>query len=132
MSQEPEWPDYTPLKEMVEDSDGLLTLDFAGRIEARLYITYEDGEWCGVSVGPFGQTDDGVTAIKTKELDIDESEVVGMLDNARMVQLRPTRDTPIRSVRTAGAIPEDDEFVEWDETAVNPRELREEDVGESG
>lgn len=95
MNQKSEWPDYTPLKEIVEDADGMLTLDFSARVGARPYITYEDGEWVGVSVGPFGQTEDGETVITTKELDVDESEVVEMLDDARIVQLRPTRETPI-------------------------------------
>lgn len=95
MTQEPEWPDYTPLKKIVEDSDGMLTLDFSARVGARPYITYEDGEWGGVSVGPFDQTDDGETVITTTELDVDESRVVEMLDDARIVQLRSTRETPI-------------------------------------
>lgn len=95
MSQESEWPNYTPLKQIVKNSDGMLTLDFPARVGARPFITYEDGEWIGVSVGPFGRTDEGETVITTKELDVDESEVVEMLDESRIVQLRSTRETPI-------------------------------------
>lgn len=112
MTQEREWPDYTPLKQIAEDSEGLLALDFSARVGARPYITYEDGDWSGVSVGPFGQTDDGKTVITTKDLDVDESQVVDMLDGARLVQLRLTRNTPIEEyddVVYGGDGPVDDE-----------------------
>ena len=90
-----EWPDYTPLYDVVIDANGMLALDFSARVGARPYITYEDGDWRAVSVGPFDNTDDGKTVITTKEFDVNDDGVMDMLDGARLVQLRSTQDTPL-------------------------------------
>lgn len=90
-----EWPDYTPLQRVVVEADGMLTLDFPARVGARPFCTFEDGEWHGVSVGPFDNTEDGKTVITTKELDVDAAQVQEMLEGARVVQLRSTQDTPL-------------------------------------
>lgn len=90
-----EWPDYTPLAEIVVEANGMLTLDFCARVDARPFITYVDGEWHGVSVGPFDRTEDDEVIITTTELDVDGDRVVELLENARLVQLRSIQDTPI-------------------------------------
>lgn len=94
-STEREWPDYTPLRQIVIDSDGMLALDFPARVGARPYLTFEDGEWRGVSVGPFDSTEDGETVITTTKLDVDWERVTEMLQESRVVQLRSTQDTPL-------------------------------------
>jgi len=90
-----EWPDYTPLKDILIAADGMLAADFKARVGARPFLTYEDGEWRGVSVGPFDSTDAGETIITTKELDISEANVEEMLAEARVVQVTATRETPL-------------------------------------
>ena len=90
-----EWPDYSPLYEVIVDADGMLALDFSVRVGARPYLTFEDGEWRGVSVGPFDHTEDGKTIITTKELDIDGERVTEMLESARLVEVHSTQNTPL-------------------------------------
>lgn len=90
-----EWPDYTPLFDVVVEADGMLALDFTARVGARPYATYEDGDWRCVSVGPWDRTDGGETVVTTKEVDVDDHRVREMLEGARLVQLRPTNDTPL-------------------------------------
>lgn len=95
--QNEKWPDYTPLKQIVKDSNGLLAVDFPARVGARPYITYEEGEWVGKSVGPFDRTEDDIAIITTKELDLDEERVTELLENARLVTLRTKDETPIEN-----------------------------------
>ncbi|OLZ39093.1 hypothetical protein A6E15_19205 [Natrinema saccharevitans] len=92
---EREWPDYSPLREVVIDADGMLALDFPARVGARPFVTYEDGTWRGVSVGPFDSTDDGETVMTTTDLDVDGQTVREWLEDARIVQLRSVQDTPL-------------------------------------
>lgn len=92
---EREWPDYTPLREVVIDADGMLALDFPARVGARPFVTFEDGTWRGVSVGPFESTDDGETVITTTDLEMDGERIDDMLEDARLVQLRSVQETPL-------------------------------------
>jgi len=93
--QENRYPDYTPLKEIVMESEGMLVLDFPARIGARPYITFKDNEWKAVSVGPFSETHEGEFIMTRKEIEMDDKKVTEMLENARLVQLVGRDGTPI-------------------------------------
>lgn len=92
---EPPDIDFTPLQQMVVDSHGKLVLDFSMNVGARPYITYDDGAWTGVKVGPFDETEDGKTVMTTEEIELDGDRVHELLDSSLLVQLRTRTNTPI-------------------------------------
>lgn len=76
-------------------SDGEYVLDFCGRVGARPYFRFVDGEWTAVSVGPWDRTDDGRAIVSSKEVETpSDDELREQVQEEMVVQLRSYHRTP--------------------------------------